>query len=71
MLFITQHRQPYPTPPALECMPCSPCIPAAPAVCPCSLLPQVLIDGLSVQKLGLKFLRSQIGLVGQEPIMFR
>ena len=47
----------------------APC--ALPACCPCCLLPQVLIDGLSVQKLGLKYLRSQIGLVGQEPIMFR
>ena len=44
---------------------------AASALPPCLLLPQVLIDGLSVQKLGLKYLRSQIGLVGQEPIMFR
>jgi hypothetical protein len=44
---------------------------ALPACCPCLLLPQVLIDRLSVQKLGLKYLRSQIGLVGQEPIMFR
>lgn len=32
---------------------------------------QVLIDGLDVQTVSIKYLRSQIGLVGQEPVMFR
>lgn len=31
---------------------------------------QVLIDGMDVKNLNLKYLRSQIGLVGQEPVMF-
>lgn len=32
---------------------------------------QVFIDGLDVQTVSIKYLRSQIGLVGQEPVMFR
>lgn len=32
---------------------------------------QVFIDGLDIQNLSLKYLRSQLGLVGQEPVMFR
>lgn len=32
---------------------------------------QVLIDGLDLQSISIKYLRSQIGLVGQEPVMFR
>lgn len=31
----------------------------------------VLVDGLNISRFSVKYLRSQIGLVGQEPIMFR
>eukprot|EP01066_Platyproteum_vivax_P015746 Platyproteum_vivax@DN6922_c0_g2_i1.p1 len=31
---------------------------------------QVLIDGLDIQDYNIKYLRSQIGLVGQEPVLF-
>lgn len=32
---------------------------------------QVLIDGVDIKNFSVKYLRSKIGLVGQEPIMFR
>lgn len=31
---------------------------------------QILLDGLEIQKLQLKWLRQQMGLVGQEPVLF-
>jgi ATP-binding cassette subfamily B (MDR/TAP) protein 1 len=31
---------------------------------------QVTIDGINIKKMNLKWLRSQIGLVSQEPVMF-
>ena len=32
--------------------------------------PQVLLDGVNVKVLNLQWLRNQIGLVGQEPVLF-
>lgn len=38
---------------------------------PCSSLPQqVLLDGHDIRSLNLRWLREQIGLVGQEPVLF-
>lgn len=31
---------------------------------------QILIDGTDIQKLNIKWLRSQLGIVGQEPTLF-
>lgn len=39
----------------------------------CTSLPyaaQVLVDGRDIRELNLRWLRDQIGLVGQEPILF-
>lgn len=38
---------------------------------PLCLAAQVLVDGIDISNLSVKHLRSQIGLVGQEPVMFR
>lgn len=36
----------------------------------CIHSPQVLLDGVDIRRLQLKFMRSQIGLVSQEPTLF-
>ena len=32
--------------------------------------PQVLLDGRDIRELNLRWLREQVGLVGQEPVLF-
>jgi hypothetical protein len=44
--------------------------PSSPALGPFCFAAQVLLDGRDIRELNLRWLREQIGLVGQEPVLF-